>query len=110
MSWNSCHVGISPIPPPAPLLDGPAPLLELREDLVFELPLLVRALDTLLFLPATPAGFARTPRLLVLRNLPPRLRLKGRPPFHDPDPERDDRLLGFLNVLAFEDARGRVCI
>jgi hypothetical protein len=68
---NSLHVGMSPIPLPAPLLDGPPALVEPKKGPVFVLLRLVRVLDTLFFLLAVPADFTRLLRVLELPLRPP---------------------------------------
>src|SRR5271168_1351657 len=108
---KSDYVGMSPIAPPAPFLDGPPALFEPKVDPEFELPLLVRVLDPLFFFPAGPVDFALLPRPVRLLPLPPpRPRPLARLPVQVPDSDRLHRVPGFLNLLSFADVEGRVGI
>jgi hypothetical protein len=105
------YVGMSPMAPPAPFLDGPPDLFEPKVDFELELPLLVRVLDPFLFFPAGPVDFALLPRLgKPLPLPPPRPGPLARPPVQVLDSDRLDRVPGFLNLLSFEDVEGRVGI
>jgi len=102
---------MSPMAPPAPLLDEPPVLFEPKFDPEFELPLLVRVLDPLLFFPAGPVDFALLPRTVKLLPLPPpRPRPLARLPVQVPDSDRLHRVPGFLSLLSFADVEGRVGI